>query len=63
MAEFWQAHGNWFIYGALFLLMIGHHLFMGRGHSDGGHEGHRHGSPEGTAAEEPPARRRSGGCH
>jgi hypothetical protein len=44
-------------------LMIGHHLFMGRGHSAGGHEGHRHGSPEGTAAEEPPSRRRSGGCH
>lgn len=62
MTEFWQAYGNWFIYGALFLLMIGHHLFMGRGHSSAGHGDHGSGAQEGDSAPKP-ARRSSGGCH
>ncbi len=31
MSEFWQAYGNWILFAVFFLLMIGHHLFMGHG--------------------------------
>ncbi|MDQ7851161.1 MAG: hypothetical protein QN152_09845 [Armatimonadota bacterium] len=54
MAELWQAYGNWILFALFFILMMGHHLFMGHGghggrrvaaggtaHGEGHGEGHR----------------------
>jgi hypothetical protein len=46
MEAFWQAYGNWILYAAFFILMLGHHLFMGHGgHGDAAdRDGHTHGA-------------------
>ncbi len=71
MAELWQTYGNWIIYGTFFVLMIGHHFFMGHGGhrersagDDTAHAAHAHGSAAATDAPAQAQRRRhSGGCH
>ncbi len=72
MAELWQAYGNWIIYGAFFVLMIGHHFFMGHGGhrereraagSETAGTDHVHGAAAGGAEAAVQRRRHSGGCH
>lgn len=65
MAEFWQAYGNVIIFAAFFILMMGHHLFMGHGGhgTRGGRGGHAHGSGDEADAPDDGRRRQSGGCH
>jgi hypothetical protein len=59
MAELWQAYGNWILFALFFMLMIGHHLFMGhgghgaRGTAAGGMaHGEEHGDGHGEAHRE-----------
>ena len=76
MADFWQAYGNWILYILFFLLMVGHHFFMGHGgaRASRGAGGHAHG-PEDQDDQEPAStdevdrqapssrHRHGGGCH
>jgi len=56
MAEFWQSHGIWIVFGALFIVMIGHHLLTGHG-------GHGEAAKDEKSEPASGPRRRAGGCH
>jgi len=63
MGELWQAYGSWVLWAGFVVLMVGHHLLMGRGGHAAGQGRHAHDPEDDAAASDDRSRRHGGGCH